>query len=171
MVLLREEDFQVNRRLQPDGAQTVEASLTGTDEAERRAQAEQTVLDQIPPAEPSESRAAYFAESTLHALIQRGAAVCLVTFPVSPDQVEISTNFPEVLATRRYIDTLTDTLDIRRVDYWAAVDDFSEFTNCDHLNAKGAARLASRAVPDCGFDQPKSSSSERSSQSLRHQAS
>ena len=154
-VYLRGDGFQVNRRLEPDGAQIIGSNLVEMSVNDRRAQAERTVRDQIPPVIPSEAKAARLAETALRALVQQGAQICLVTFPVSPDQAELSVKYPEVLATRRYIDQLANDLGLQRMDYWSALRNFSQFTNSDHLNASGAAGLAARAVADCGFSEPK----------------
>lgn len=143
--------FRVNRTLETDGAQTVTTSLAQMPSDARRTQAEHTVRDQLPPADPSASQAAATAKSALTALIDHGAEVCLVTFPVSPDQVAYAEQHPEIAATRRYIDDLALSLAIKRVDYWDTVQDYALFTNSDHLNAAGAVQLASRAVADCGF--------------------
>ncbi len=152
-VYLTGDEFRVNRALQTDGAQTVDTSLAEMPPSDRRTQAERTVTDQLPAAEPATSTAAQTAKSILSALISRGAEVCLVTFPVAPDQVAYAKRHPEIAATRRYIDELAHSLTLKRVDYWSAIQDYALFTNSDHLNALGASQLASMAVADCGFGQ------------------
>ncbi len=86
-------------------------------------------------------------------LISRGAAVCLVNYPVDKFYRERADAIPTFGETREFYKEIARENHIPYVSFWDRFDDPSMYQNTDHVNRKGSAILAREARKAC-FDTP-----------------
>jgi len=87
--------------------------------------------------------------SAVDFLLARGARLCLVAFPVSPEFRRFTDGVPEYEAARAAIARLASERGVRFADFRAATDDGRLFYDEDHLNADGARAISPRIVEAC----------------------
>lgn len=94
-------------------------------------------------------------ESLLDFLFERGAEICLVTFPLSPDYRATLAEDREAEAFRTWRDLIAyfreqaERVKARYVDASAAVADAGLYRDVDHLNRAGALAYSPRLMEDC----------------------
>ncbi|MBF0285044.1 MAG: hypothetical protein HQL51_11365 [Magnetococcales bacterium] len=97
------------------------------------------------------SKAMRRLEETLSSVREQGMAPCLATFPVSGVYADQAERFPAFAGVRAHLAALARRLDLPYVDAWR---DFSDdlFSDPDHLNPDGAARLTPLILHRCWPD-------------------
>lgn len=148
-VALREARFTSNRNLQPDGAQTVNDNLAAAPVAERRQDAVDTVLSQVPPRDLHDAPGFQSLQGFIPELLARGAKVCLISFPVTAAYRTQARDYPSFAAARAQISALAARYEIPHVDLWTEPLADDAFSNADHLNHAAAVRLARRIKREC----------------------
>lgn len=145
----RGEGFRSNRRFEADGAQTRDGALSDLAMAEREASAREEVIKQRPPDDPRGSPGLVHLASLAKELTARGAAVCLVGFPMAPEYRRQADQRPAFAAARAAFSNLAAGLNLPYRDFYRSVDDPALFVNADHLNRHGAMLTAPRIVEAC----------------------
>ena len=82
-------------------------------------------------------------------LLERGARVCLVTFPVTTDFKGAVRKLPRFARAREFFANLAKRKGIGYVDGWEVPLPDEMFDDYDHLSADGARRLTSIVVTRC----------------------
>jgi hypothetical protein len=91
---------------------------------------------------------------TLEYLRRRGAEVCVVTTPVSPEYFEYARADSSTADALNYVRRVADQTGAHYVnmfDYFARPEFANYFRDMDHLNEIGAPRFTSKVLADC-FD-------------------
>lgn len=148
-VWLDGDGFAANRTIEADGAQTMIGRLRDVSEPDRRAAATEEAAGQSPGSDFSGARGLQVLDELVAELAERGAKVCLVTMPMSPEYRTFADRVPEFAAARQAFTVIAQTHGAARADLWDAVTDLSLFLNQDHLNRDGARNLAQMMVNAC----------------------
>lgn len=88
-------------------------------------------------------------------LSARGAQLCMVSFPLSPDYRTAFAERADPLARRARASTLAyfaaeaERVGAVYVDHRAAIDELAHFRDVDHLNRAGAQAYSGRLLSDC----------------------
>ncbi len=146
--LFRNEELDPVSEFLSDGAYVYSGTWSSAPAETRRKHAERRVQNQE-PIELSQSRLLPVYEDLLRFLIEEGARVCLVGFPVAQEQREVATRYPAFHRARSYFQRLSGRYGVPYVDFWDAVDDQSAFYDSDHLRLDSAPEFARRAASEC----------------------
>jgi hypothetical protein len=86
----------------------------------------------------------------LSMFINQGAIICLVSYPMSKEYLEIANQFPEYLSAQSYFQTLAESRKIKYINLssWK-YNDMTLFANADHVNIKGAKLLTEKILDEC----------------------
>ncbi|GEM_PF-1844607 len=117
-----------------------------------RLQAARRQAYQIKPVSaPMSTWAAQAYETTVRSLLEKGARICLVTFPVSATLRAELAQFPQYADIFAFFDALAEKNGIPYVNAFSMEMDESLFADSHHLNGEGA-RMFTRIVADrCGI--------------------
>lgn len=141
--------FAANRTVEADGAQTMIGLLSDLSDTQRRAVATDEAAGQRPGVDFSDSQGLRILDDLVAGLSRRGAKVCLVTMPMSPEYRAFADGVLEFAAAREAFTDIAKSHGASRADLWDAVTDPSLFLNQDHMNRNGARILAPMIVEDC----------------------
>lgn len=149
-VWLEKGGFENRVEFRPDGAQFRDTTIPADFTPREFEQKVRTRVKQQVPLPDMESLSVYRSFiRTLDFLKERGAEVCLVTTPFPKRYREIASGYESIANARKLFDRLAREYGFSRVDFWNAVDDDRLFADTDHLNLRGAQRVARRIVAAC----------------------
>ncbi len=134
---------------QPNGAITSSEHWSNTElEARIRLTAARVEL-QRPPPDPKQTEAALVYERIMQFLSDRGAAVCLVSMPVTPLYMERISAYAEYAASMEFFRRLAALHGATYLDLRTSIGSLDLFLNQDHVNLQGATSLAPQIAEGC----------------------
>ena len=136
------------------GALLSPGNLTQWGDGARTTYSEKRVELHRPVDAPGQSNAARQFTSMVQDFTDRGARVCLVAMPVSPDYRQAFSQLGDKdrdqwEAAFEFFDRLAENPNVLLLDYRAAVHDPSHFRDPDHLNRVGAIAFSKRLQEEC----------------------
>ena len=147
-VFLSEGRFISQYQLLGDGAIASSGSWEKIDPAKRQSEAASRVQKHLPEKIRGGVLAAKY-EDMVRYLVDKGAMVCLVGFPVSEEYRQVAARYPQFAEAKAFFSDLAAKYDLLYFDFWDAISDRNAFTDQDHLTPAGAAAFAARASEKC----------------------
>ncbi len=149
-VFLKRGSFKSKFVLHKDGAQTLDDPMSQTYTAnEIKSRIQKRVQLQLPASDFHSGKAANKLELIFSYLKNKNADVCLVSYPMSPQYLDMSKNFPQFSEAYAFIRQLADRYSYKYFNGSYVIDDPDLFSSEDHLNTAGARLFAEVAVNRC----------------------
>lgn len=148
-VLWRKGSFESRSKLVQNGATECNDHWTSVLPEARKTQARERAALHQPADDFARSAFAALYQRLLEGLVSKGARVCLVEFPVSPEyKREMPVESYE--AARSWFAAQARRLDLRLLPYAGLYAQTPElFSDMDHLTPQGAARFSQRILDEC----------------------
>lgn len=143
--------FRPNVEVLPDGSRARDRQWAAKPPRVRRALAAEGAAQRQPMPPEQIARSANFAafRESIRFLQDRGAKICLVDVPVSPELAAAIAARPAYAEARNLIAAVAREFAVPYVDLDDAFADASLFDDENHLNPKGAARFTEIALKRC----------------------
>jgi hypothetical protein len=142
-------DFVSQRRFQEDGSQLVDYDYADHPPLLRRQEAARLASQWAPIRRFQDSSVAKGLDALLDFLQARGAKVCLVTMPLTPEVVESMRTYPAFEEARDFMADLAAKKGIAYLDLRAQPYPDHFYADRNHLNAAGASVLTATVTQLC----------------------
>ena len=115
--------------------------------ADRLSHAEERATDWIPVPERRQNAVLY--EEMLGWFRDRGAEVCIVTYPTAPQFRAVADRHPEYADLRAWYGEAAERHGFLYRDYWDAFENSRDFSDSTHVSEQGGRKVAAMILRDC----------------------
>jgi len=142
-------DFKSRGEFTAHGSFIMDHNITYPLTDEELFEARKRVHEHTPEPEFKSSPTSLLMRNTIEMLKKRGVEVCLVTLAVTPVYREYAAQNPDFEKTLNFFAQLARDTGVLYFSYWNNYDDYTMFSNQDHLNRKGAGITTKDILGDC----------------------